>query len=138
MLRNEPGLFGRVASPATCWRVLAGVDGAVLDGLKRARVRERAWLVRAEAGRPVPAVRCAGRGVPGLVIDVDATLVTCHSAKQGAAATFEHGFGYIRCWPAWTTPKQPCRPPSPTSLDLQTRCSEDLRRPRRVAAAVVG
>ena len=99
VLRNQPGLFGRVASPATCWRVLAGGDGAVLDGLKRARarVRERAWLVRAEAGRPVPMVRCAGRDVPGLVIDVDATLVTCHSEKEGAAATFRQGVSGCLC-----------------------------------------
>ena len=39
-------------------------------------------------------MRCAGTVVPGLVIDLDATLVTCHSEKQGAAPTFKHGFGY--------------------------------------------
>jgi hypothetical protein len=39
-------------------------------------------------------VRCAGMVVPGLVIDMDATLVTCHSEKQGTAPTFKHGFGY--------------------------------------------
>jgi hypothetical protein len=33
-------------------------------------------------------VRCAGMVVPGLVIDMDATLVTCHSEKQGTAPTF--------------------------------------------------
>jgi hypothetical protein len=32
--------------------------------------------------------------VPGLVIDLDASLVTCHSEKEQAAATFKHGFGY--------------------------------------------
>jgi Transposase DDE domain group 1 len=64
--------------------------------LARAAARERAWLLRGEAGRTVPTVRCAGTVVPGLVIDVDATLVTCHSEKQGAAATFMHGFGYHR------------------------------------------
>jgi hypothetical protein len=32
--------------------------------------------------------------VPGLVIDLDATLVTCHSEKQGSAATYKHGYGY--------------------------------------------
>jgi hypothetical protein len=96
VLRDQPGLFGPVASTATAWRVLDSVDDAALDRLKTARAvaRERAWLLRAEAGRPVPMVRCAGRDVPGLVIDVDATLVTCHSEKQNAAATFKHGFGY--------------------------------------------
>ena len=56
--------------------------------------RERAWLLRGEAGRPIPTVRCGGVAVPGLVIDFDASLVTCHSEKEGAASTFKHGFGY--------------------------------------------
>jgi hypothetical protein len=29
-----------------------------------------------------------------LVIDIDATLVTCHSEKEGTAATYKHGYGY--------------------------------------------
>jgi len=96
VLRNQPGLFGRVASPATCWRVLDSVDVSRLEALKRARAaaRERAWLLRAEAGRPLLTVMCAGRAQPGLVIDLDATLVTCHSEKEGAAATYKHGYGY--------------------------------------------
>ncbi len=95
-LRNEPGLFGQVASPATCWRVLDGVDADTLAGVKRARAvaRERAWLLRAEAGRGRPPVVCAGRTQPGLVVDIDATLVTCHSEKEGSAATDKSGWGY--------------------------------------------
>lgn len=96
VLRHQPGLFGPVASTATAWRVLDLVDDGVLGELKRARAvaRERAWLLRGEAGRPVPTVRCGGVAVPGLVIDVDGSLVTCHSEKQGAAPNFKHGFGY--------------------------------------------
>ncbi len=96
VLRDQPALFGPVASDATCWRVLAQVEEAGLAELKRARAqaRERAWLLRAEAGRPIPGVFCGGRAVPGLVIDLDAVLVTCHSEKEQAAATFKHGFGY--------------------------------------------
>jgi Transposase DDE domain group 1 len=95
VLRDQPGLFGPVASTATAWRVLASVDDTLLAQLKTARAvaREQAWSQR-EAGRTLPPVRCAGSVVPGLVIDVDATLVTCHSEKQGAAPTFKHGFGY--------------------------------------------
>jgi hypothetical protein len=95
-LRNQPGLFGQVASPATCWRVLDSVDATALAELKQARAtaRERAWLLRGEAGRSLPAVVCGGRIQSGLVIDVDATLVTCHSEKQGTAATYKSGFGY--------------------------------------------
>lgn len=96
VLRHQPGLFGPVASTATAWRVLDSVDDTVLAALKRARAeaRERAWLLRGEAGRPVPTVRCGGVEVPGLVIDFDASLVTCHSEKQNTAPTFKHGFGY--------------------------------------------
>jgi Transposase DDE domain group 1 len=96
VLRDQPDLFGPVASTATAWRVLASVDDTLLGQLKTARAvaRERAWLLRGEAGRQLPRVRCAGTVVPGLVIDVDATLVTCHSEKQGTAPTFKHGFGY--------------------------------------------
>ena len=96
VLRDQPGLFGRVASTATAWRVLASVDDGLLGRLKMARalVRERAWLLRGEAGRGLPAVRCAGTLVPGLVVDLDASLVTCHSEKENAAPTFKHGFGY--------------------------------------------
>ena len=74
VLRDQPGLFGAVASTATAWRVLDSVDVGVLGELKRARAvaRERAWLLRAEAGGPVPTVRCGGVVVPGLVIDFDA------------------------------------------------------------------
>ena len=37
---------------------------------------------------------CAGRAQPGLVIDIDATLVTCHSEKEGSGGDLQAGFGY--------------------------------------------
>jgi len=96
VLRDQPGLFGSVASTATAWRVLDGVDEQALDRLRegRAAARERAWLLRAEAGRDIPAATAGGRDWPGLVLDVDATLVEAHSEKQGAAAHFKGGFGF--------------------------------------------
>jgi len=95
VLRDQPNLFG-LASTATAWRVLDSVDESLLDRVRiaRAAARERAWLLRGEAGRQLPTLRCAGMVVPGLVIDVDATLVTCHSEKEKAAPTFKHGYGY--------------------------------------------
>lgn len=96
VLREQPGLFGSVASTATAWRVLAGIDTVRLGELRAARAaaRERAWLARVELGHRIPLVRAGGRSWPGLVIDIDATLVTCHSEKEQAAATFKGGFGY--------------------------------------------
>jgi len=49
-LGDQPELHGPVTSTATAWRVLAGVDTAVLPGPRRGRAaaRERAWLARAE------------------------------------------------------------------------------------------
>jgi len=40
------------------------------------------------------ASRAGGRECPGLRLVVDATLVTCHSDKELASATFKGGFGY--------------------------------------------
>jgi Transposase DDE domain group 1 len=96
VLRDQPDLFGPVASTATAWRVLDRIDQALLDQMRQARAaaRERAWLARVELGRELPAAAAGGRVLPGLVLDVDASLVTCHSEKESAAATFKGGFGY--------------------------------------------
>jgi hypothetical protein len=84
-LRDQPGLFGAVASDATAWRVIDGVcEHGLLDALRQARgvARERAFAL---------GVQPAG----GLLeIDVDATLVTAHSDKDGAAGTYKGGFGF--------------------------------------------
>jgi hypothetical protein len=99
VLRDQDALFGAVASDPTAWRVLKSVADRGAGGLAalhqaRAQARERAWLARAELGRTVPAVRAGGRTWKGLVVDLDATLVTAHSDKESAAATFKGGFGY--------------------------------------------
>ena len=82
VLRNHPGLFGEVASTPTAWRTLEAIDAAALERIATARAaaRRRVWA----------------HGVdPGFyVIDIDATLVTAHSDKQGAAPTYKRGFGH--------------------------------------------
>ncbi|MER7469055.1 IS1380 family transposase [Streptomyces sp. NPDC097981] len=96
VLRDQRDVFDPVASAPTAWRVLAGIDAAALNALRAARAtaREVAWLQAGETGRPIPASHAGGRELPGLVLDIDATLVTCHSEKEGAAATYKRGFGY--------------------------------------------
>ncbi len=87
VLRDQPALFGPVASTPTAWRVIerAGQDPDGLARLRaaRAHARARAW---AAGGDPQ---------VELLVIDADATLVTAHSDhKEGAAGTYKHSFGF--------------------------------------------
>ena len=96
VLREQPAVFGPVASTATAWRVLDGVDSELLARLRgaRARARERAWLARAELDRALMTVSAGGRPWPGLVLDVDATIVQVHSEKEQASATFKGSFGY--------------------------------------------
>src|SRR3954465_725369 len=82
---------------STCWRLLDRLDTRAAGGVARARAaaREVVWAQRAElSGEPFPSARAAGRDLPGLVIDLDASIVVCHSEKEQAAATFKKTFGY--------------------------------------------
>ena len=92
VLRDEPVLFGPVASDATAWRAIAAVDAERLDGVRRARAaaRERVWAL---AGAP-----------RRVVLDIDATLITAHSDKEGAAGTYKGGYGFnpLVCFEAST------------------------------------
>lgn len=87
-LRDQPQLFGRVASDATAWRVIDRLDERHLEAVRRARraARTRAWA-------------CGGRP-DRIVVDIDSTLLTTHSEKQGAAATYKRGYGFhpILCY----------------------------------------
>jgi hypothetical protein len=96
VLRDQAQLFGAVASDPTAWRVLSGMDTDALARLRAARAagRELAWAQAAETGRDWPASMAAGRPVPGLVLDVDATVVICHSEKENATRTWKKTFGY--------------------------------------------
>ncbi|MEU6324622.1 IS1380 family transposase [Streptomyces sp. NPDC047009] len=96
VLRDQGEVFGPVASTPTAWRLLADADERVLARLRsaRSRARETAWLQAAETSGGIPTARAGGRELPGLVLDLDATLITCHSEKEQAAPTYKGGFGY--------------------------------------------
>jgi Transposase DDE domain group 1 len=81
-LRGQGSLFGAVASETTAHRVLKSIDAELLEELRRARARARAAAWRAGA-RP-----------ERLVLDIDATLVTAHSEKDGAAGNYKSSFGF--------------------------------------------
>ena len=97
VLADQAALFGAVASDSTCWRLLDQLDrpwlGAVASA--RAAAREVVWAQRGElTGAPFPPAHAAGQELPGLVIDLDASVVVCHSEKELAAPTFKRSFGY--------------------------------------------
>jgi len=83
-MRDQAPLFGQVASASTAFRLVDQIAGDPV-GLERlraahARARARAWKLL---------------GAPSeLTIDVDATLITSHSEKEGAAGNFKGGFGF--------------------------------------------
>jgi DDE family transposase len=82
-LRDQPALFGEVASGPTIWRTFDGINEAVLDGLRRARAAARV------------AVWAAADAPETTVLDVDAALVEIHSEnKEGAASHYKGGYGF--------------------------------------------
>ena len=85
VLRDQPRLFGPVASKPTAWRVLDRVSGAHLCGLRRGRAeaRARAWAAGAEPDLSSE-----------LCLDVDATIVQAHSDKEFAAPTWKRTYGF--------------------------------------------
>ncbi len=56
-----------------------------------------AWLQASETRCGIPAATAGGREMPGLILDIDATLIACHSDKDQAAPTYRGGFGFHPC-----------------------------------------
>jgi hypothetical protein len=83
-VRDQQALFGEVASNATAFRLIDRVasEPELVDALRaaHARARGRFWKIHGAPQR--------------LTIDVDATLITAHSEKEGAAGNYKHGFGF--------------------------------------------
>ena len=92
VLRDQPTLFGEVASDATAWRALATLGPERLAAVRRARAKARA-RVWEFAGSP-----------RRVILDLDATLVIAHSDKERAAGNYKHGFGFhpLLCYEAET------------------------------------
>jgi hypothetical protein len=103
VLRAEPEVFGLVASDPTVSRTidrLADDADQVLAAVDTARAAARALVWKLAGNRAPDHGTDAARP---LVIDVDATSVTAHSEKEGAAATFKKGSATIRCGVSLTT-----------------------------------
>ena len=82
ILRHQPDLFGSVASTATLWRTLRALKAPRLDRVAQTRVaaRRAAWA--------------AGLDLRFYMVDIDGTLVTSPSDKEGAAPTYKRGDGF--------------------------------------------
>jgi Transposase DDE domain group 1 len=80
-LRDQPELFGPVASGPTAFRLLDQLGVAELEVIRSARAagRAKAW----QADEP-----------DELILDIDSTLVSTRSEKERAAATYKGGFGF--------------------------------------------
>jgi Transposase DDE domain group 1 len=82
VLRNQPELFGEVASHATAWRTLQAIGDDTLIRIRAARAdaRRHAWAAGADPGF--------------YVIDIDGTLVNSHSDKESASPNYKKRFGF--------------------------------------------
>jgi hypothetical protein len=90
VMADQDGLFGPVASVPTCWRVLKEIAEGGSRALARCSAavnaaRRQAWAgIEARHGA-IPGIAVADKTLDGVTgLRLDATVVACHSDKQGA------------------------------------------------------
>jgi len=108
VLAHLAPVLGAAPSGPTIRRALdlAGTP-AMLEQIAKARAKARAhvWELIEETAPGFPWLVIAGKTLAGwLVIDMDATLVTARSDKEGAAPTWKKGYGFhpLGAWAANT------------------------------------
>ncbi|WP_433498071.1 IS1380 family transposase [Sphaerimonospora sp. CA-214678] len=99
VLAHQGEVFGAPPSDSTVRRTLEpiGADAVLARRIARARakVRKHVWALIEATETGFPWLVVAGKVLSGwVVIDIDATLITAHSAKEGAAATFKRTWGF--------------------------------------------
>lgn len=97
VLAHHAPVLGSEPSDTTVRRTLELADPATLDKVARARARVRAhvWSLICATPAGFPWLTVAGKVLAGwLVIDLDGTLITARSGKEGAAPTFKMGYGF--------------------------------------------
>jgi hypothetical protein len=97
LLAHHAPVLGAGPSDTTVRRTLELADPRTLDKVARVRaaVRAHVWSLICATPAGFPWLTVAGKLLAGwLVIDLDATLVTAHSDKEGAAPTFKKGYGF--------------------------------------------
>jgi hypothetical protein len=105
VMADQGGLFGTVASVPTCWRALDEIAAGGSRALARIAAagnaaRRVVWAgIEARHGG-LPGIAIADKTLAGVTgLRLDATVVTCHSDKEGAEPNFK-GFGLhpLGCW----------------------------------------
>src|SRR5882757_2700075 len=97
VLAHQEPVLGAAPSDTTVRRTLELADARTLDKIARARAAVRAHVRQLICARPggFGWLAIAGKLLAGwLVIDLDATLITARSDKEGAASTFKMGYGF--------------------------------------------
>jgi hypothetical protein len=105
VMADQRELFGLVASVPTVWRTLnetAAGGGRALGRVTKAvnAARRVAWAAAETRHGGLPGVRVADKVLEGVTcLRLDATVVPCHSEKEGAEPNFK-GFGLhpLGCW----------------------------------------
>jgi hypothetical protein len=105
VIGDQRELFGQVASVPTCWRALNEIATGGSRALPRisaavTAARRVAWAGVVARHEALPGVAIAGKVLEGVTcLRLDASVVTCHSDKEGAGPNFK-GFGLhpLGCW----------------------------------------
>lgn len=98
VIGDQQELFGLVASVPTVWRMLDEIAGGGDRALGKVTAavnaaRRLAWAAAVARHGGLPGVRVADKVLDGVTcIRLDASVVTCHSDKEGAEPNFK-GFG---------------------------------------------
>lgn len=104
---HQQRVFGPAASDSTMHRMLAAFDEDMFVSLSRARARVRrvVWTLLALRPGGFPWMSVAGKRLDKwVIVDVDATIITSASKKDGADATFKKTYGFhpLAAWCANT------------------------------------
>ncbi|HEX5300359.1 MAG TPA: transposase [Streptosporangiaceae bacterium] len=99
-------VLGAAPSDSTVRRALGLADDRTLARVAQARARTRAHVWKQiEAAGGFPWLEIAGKTLTGwLFLDMDGTLITAYSDKEGAAPTWKKGYGFhpLAAWIANT------------------------------------
>src|SRR3954453_16034559 len=96
-LRDQPELYGPVASDPTAWGTLEAIGEAARAHIAaaRAKTRRRVWALISDRHGRIPPSRVADVDLgKTVVIRLDATIQIAHSDKEGAAGTFKGTYGH--------------------------------------------